>query len=150
MTGFQCCFSGCQTAPDTQLSLTMSCCWLLLFSNLNKLHERDGNGNWNSISTCLAWTCPRMPKDQPTLVPIHGAHPHPWCHTGCNREDREHACSPLTLCTPKRPNASKKTIQKNPNQTQKSKLPITMYVSLFYHQNTSLYIFLLKNISQLN
>lgn len=77
-----------------------------------------------------------LPKNQSMLVLTPVARPHPWCHAGCNREDREHACSPSTLRIPKRPNASKNTTEKNPKQTQKSKLLITMYVSLFYHQNT--------------
>lgn len=50
---------GCNTVVVTircpwnaPLSLTMSCCLFTFFSNLNKLLERDGSTNWNSISMC--------------------------------------------------------------------------------------------------
>lgn len=59
---------------------------------------------------------------------VSSAGPYPYCYTVFNRKDAEYACCPLILCTPKRPNASKKTTLNNPIQSQKPKLLIMTYI----------------------
>lgn len=102
-SGFQCAFVSIKWAGNPQLSLTMLCGLLTWFSNRNKLHERDGTTTGISF------------QHVPSLELVQGVTNTSLspCHTMCHRKDAEHA-SQLTLCTPKRPNASKRQPQRTP------------------------------------